>query len=86
MWSNEPTERLNKEIRRRTDVVAIIPDRDSVVRLVEAVLAEQHEDWMQQHRYVPLTMLSGTAEILAKARETDGAGAISGDGQEALAA
>lgn len=86
VWSNNPTVRLHKELQRRTDVVAIIPNRDSAVRSVEAVLAEQPEDWMQQHRYTPLAVLSGTAEMLAKARETAGADGISGDGQEALVA
>lgn len=86
VWSNNPTERLNKEIRRRTNVVGIFPDRDSVVRLVGAVLAEQHEDWMQQRRYMPLAVLSSTAEMLAKARAADGFGVVVGDGQEALVA
>ncbi len=68
LHSTNPLERLNKEVKRRADVVGIFPNEASIVRLIGAVLLEQNDEWQLMHRYMQVEAM---AELLMAASDTD---------------
>ena len=77
IWSNNPIERLNREIKRRADVVQVFPDSDSVTRLIGSVLLEQHEEWQYgERRYLSQTSLRHLTDMLHTDNSTAGRPAL----------
>ncbi len=68
LHSTNPLERLNKEVKRRADVVGIFPGEASIVRLIGAVLLEQNDEWQLQHRYMQVEAM---AELTAPVAEAE---------------
>jgi putative transposase len=63
IYSTNPLERLNKEVKRRANVVGIFPNEPSIRRLVGAILMEQNGEWQLQHRYLTLETMAGVAAL-----------------------
>ncbi len=68
LHSTNPLERLNKEVKRRADVVGIFPSEVSILRLIGAVLLEANDEWQLQHRYMQLEAM---AELAPPAADTE---------------
>jgi putative transposase len=68
IWSTNPLERLNKEIKRRTDVVGVFPNPEALLRLAGAVLVEAHDEWqVSDRRYLS----EGSMALLNRPKPTE---------------
>jgi len=72
IWSNNPIERLNREIKRRTDVVQVFPDDASATRLIGAILQDQNEEWQYgERRYLSETSMRDLTDQLTHPNHPD---------------
>ncbi len=70
LHSTNPLERLNKEVKRRADVVGIFPGEAAIVRLIGAVLLEANDEWQLQHRYMQVEAMAELAPPLIEGAAT----------------
>ena len=71
LHSTNPIERLNKEVKRRADVVGIFPNEEAIIRLIGAVLLEQNDEWQLQHRYMQVEAMADLTPPTIDAQATE---------------